>query len=222
MCMSLSFELVVQNACDVHACLFALRVLRVMFRLSLQLLQSRDHLWMMRRNWLFYTIVFPAWRRTSLAFEATRMCGSPRLSEPRPERSSCLGSCGTWVSNFNVSLHELMFFRVHLCMLAHSAFCADVNLIPREEKEHISIRMNCLTQQDLEAGGFFWMDRARAIVLAMVQDRVNQILRVLRQARSSLADIWAVMFPLYATPSTFLGILVKFRDVGHFKELVGH
>ena len=64
------------------------------------------------------------------------------------------------------------------------------------------------------------MDRDRAIVLAMVQDRVHQVLRVLRQARSSLAAIWSIMFPLDAAPSTFLGLLGKFWNVGHAKELV--
>ena len=96
-------------------------------------------------------------------------------------------------------------------MLAHSVFSADVNLIPREEKERVAIRMNCLTQQDLEAGGFFWMNRDRAIVLATVQDYVNQVLRVLRQPRSSLPSIWSFMFPLDAAPSTFLVFLANFE-----------
>ena len=66
------------------------------------------------------------------------------------------------------------------------------------------------------------MDRDRAIILATVQDRRQLVLRVLRQARSSLAAIWAVMFPLDAAPSTFGGLLAKFRNVGHVKELVRH
>src|SRR3954469_18251857 len=110
---------------------------------------------------------------------------------------------------------------MHLaCVSSYSVLGAGVNLVPREEKERVAVRMNCLAQQDLEASGFFWMDRDRAIVLAMVQDRVHQVSRMLKQARTSLAYIWSVMFPLDEAPSTLWGLLAKFRNMGHIKELV--
>src|SRR3954462_1949844 len=55
------------------------------------------------------------------------------------------------------------------------ASTAGANIAPREEKERVAVRINCLTQQDMEVGGFFWMDRDRAMVLATVQDRVHQV-----------------------------------------------
>src|SRR4051812_8412313 len=66
------------------------------------------------------------------------------------------------------------------------------------------------------------MDCDRAIDLATVQDRVHHVLLVLRQPRSSLAAIWSVMFPLDLAPSTFLGLLGNFWNVGHVNELVHH
>ena len=106
-----------------------------------------------------------------------------------------------------------------------SYFCASIagaNLAPREEKERVAVRVNCLTQQDMEAGGFFWMDRDRAMVLAMVQDRVHQVSRVLRQVQTSLASVLHVMFPLDVAPTTLSGLLSKFWNVNRVKELVRH
>ena len=51
---------------------------------------------------------------------------------------------------------------------SYFAGVAGANLVPKEEKERVAVRINCLTQQDMEAGGFFWMDRDRAMVLATV------------------------------------------------------
>ena len=67
-----------------------------------------------------------------------------------------------------------------LALFLFYAIVAGANLAPREEKERVAVRVNCLTQQNMEAGGFFWMDRYRALVLATVQDRVHQVSRVLR------------------------------------------
>src|SRR3954471_8192560 len=106
-----------------------------------------------------------------------------------------------------------------------SYFCASIagaNLAPREEKERVAVRVNCLTQQDMEAGGFFWMDRDRAMVLATVPDRVHQVSRVLRQVKSSLLSALHVMFPLDEAPSTLSGLLAKFRNVHRVRELVRH
>src|SRR4051812_8211993 len=66
------------------------------------------------------------------------------------------------------------------------------------------------------------MDRDRAMVLATVQDRVHQVSRVLRQAKTSLASVLHVMFPLDDAPSTLSGLLSKFRNMHHLKELVRH
>src|SRR3954467_5645187 len=74
----------------------------------------------------------------------------------------------------------------------------------------------------MEAGGFFWMDRDRAMVLATVQYRVHQVSRVLRQVQTSLASVLHVMFPLDAAPTTLSGLLSKFRNVNRVKELVWH
>ena len=111
--------------------------------------------------------------------------------------------------------------RLLACHLTLPLF-AGANLVPKEEKERVVVRINCLTQQDMEAGGFFWMDRDRAMVLATVQDRVHQVSRVLRQVKISLASILHVMFPLDEAPSTLWGLLAKFRDVHHVRELVWH
>src|SRR3954467_7243948 len=92
------------------------------------------------------------------------------------------------------------------------ASIAGANLAPKEEKERVAVRINCLTQQDMEAGGFFWMDRDHAMVLATVQDRVDQVSWVLRQVKSSLASVLHVMFPLDEAPSTLSGLLAKFRN----------
>ena len=62
----------------------------------------------------------------------------------------------------------------------------------------------------MEAGGFFWMDRDRAMALATVQDRVHQVSRVLRQVQTSLASMLHVMFPLDAVPTSLAGLLSKF------------
>src|SRR3954465_6473711 len=74
----------------------------------------------------------------------------------------------------------------------------------------------------MEASVFSWMDRDRAMVLATVQDRVHQVPRVLRQGKTSLASILHVMFPLDEAPSTLWGLLAKYRDVHHVRELVRH
>ena len=66
------------------------------------------------------------------------------------------------------------------------------------------------------------MDRDRVVVLATVQDRVHQVLRVLKRTRSSLTVIWATMFPLDLAPSSILGLLGRFRDTSIMKELVRH
>src|SRR3954466_2004356 len=66
------------------------------------------------------------------------------------------------------------------------------------------------------------MDRDHAMVLATVQDRAHQVSRVLRQVKTSLASILHVMFPLDEAPSTLWGLLAKFRDVRHVRELVRH
>src|SRR3954468_2633288 len=108
------------------------------------------------------------------------------------------------------------------CVSSYYVFSAGANLVPSEEKERVAVRINCLTQQDMEAGGFFWMDRDRALVLATVQDRVHQVSRVLRQVKSSLASVLHVMFPLDDAPSTLSGLLSKFRNVHHVRELVRH
>ena len=102
------------------------------------------------------------------------------------------------------------------------ASIAGANLAPKEEKERVVVRINCLTQQDMEAGGFFWMDHDHAMVLATVQDRVHQVSRVLRQSKSSLASVLHLMFPLDEAPATHWGLLAKFRDVHHVRELVRH
>ena len=60
------------------------------------------------------------------------------------------------------------------------------------------------------------------MVLATVQDRVHQVSCVLRQATTSLASILHVMFPLDEAPLTLWGMLAKFRDVHHVRELVRH
>src|SRR4051812_8514325 len=74
----------------------------------------------------------------------------------------------------------------------------------------------------MEAGGFFWMDRDRATVLVTVQKRVYQVSRVLHRVKSSLASVLHVMFPLDDAPSTLSGLLSKFRNVHHVRELVRH
>src|SRR3954466_16160706 len=103
---------------------------------------------------------------------------------------------------------------MHLvCVSSYSVFTIGANLVPREEKERVAVRINCLTQQDMEDGGFFWMDRDRAMVLATVQDRVHQVSRVLWQVKTSLASVLYVMFPLDEAPSSLWGLLAKFRDV---------
>src|SRR3954471_1055007 len=66
------------------------------------------------------------------------------------------------------------------------------------------------------------MDHDLAIVHATVQDRVHQVSRVLRQAKASLASVLHVMFPLDEAPSTLWGLLAKFRNVHHVRELVRH
>ena len=66
------------------------------------------------------------------------------------------------------------------------------------------------------------MDRDRAMFLATVQDHVHQVSRVQRQVKNSLASVLHVMFPLDEAPSTRWGLLAKFRDVHHVRELVRH
>jgi len=90
------------------------------------------------------------------------------------------------------------------------ASIAGANIATREEEERVTVRINCLTQQDMEAGGLFWIDRDRATVLATVQDRVHQVSRVLRPVKSSLASVLHVMFPLDDALSTLSGLLSKF------------
>ena len=131
-----------------------------------------------------------------------------RLSEQLQCKLILLSGCS---SVLRVSLLALLLF---------CAVVAGANLAPREEKERIAVRVNCLTQQDMEAGGFFWMDRDRAIVLATVQDRVYQVSRVLRQVQTSLSSVLHVMFPLDAVPTTLAGLLTKFRSASNVKELV--
>src|SRR4051812_44027676 len=114
-------------------------------------------------------------------------------------------------------------FRMSLdCRSSYFVVVVGANLVPREEKERVAVRINCLTEEDMEDGGFFWMDRDRGMVLATVQDRVHQVSRVLRQVKTSLALILHVMFPLDEAPSTLWGLLAKFRDVHHVRELVRH
>src|SRR3954465_11860055 len=107
-----------------------------------------------------------------------------------------------------------------VCVSLYFEFSLGANLVPREEKERVAVRINCLTQQDMEAGGFFWMDRDRAIVLATVQNCVHQVSRVLRQVQTSVASVLHVMFPLDAIPTSLAGLLSKFRSVSNVKELV--
>ena len=45
---------------------------------------------------------------------------------------------------------------------------------------------------------------------------------MLRQAKTLLASVLHVMFPLDEAPSTLWGLLAKFRDVHHVRELVRH
>src|SRR3954469_24343835 len=106
------------------------------------------------------------------------------------------------------------------CGSSYFVVVAGANLVPREEKERIAVRVNCLTQQDMEAGGFFWMDRDRDMVLPTVQDRVYQVSRVLPQVQTSLSSVLHVMFPLDAVPTTLAGLLTKFRSASNVKELV--
>lgn len=120
-------------------------------------------------------------------------------------------------------LRAAAHFRMHLvCGSSYFVVVAGANLVPREEKERIAFRINCLTRQDMEAGGFLWMDRNRAMVLATMQDRAHQVSRVLWQVKTSLASILHVMFPLDEAPSTLWGLLAKFWDVRHVRELVRH
>ena len=100
-------------------------------------------------------------------------------------------------------LRDAAHFQMRLfCGSSYFVVVAGVNLVPREEKERVAVQINCLTQQDMEAGGFFWMDHNRAMVLATVQDRAHQVSRVLRQVKTSLASILHVMFSLDEAPST--------------------
>ena len=131
-----------------------------------------------------------------------------RLSEQLQCKLILLSGCS---SVLRVSLLALLLF---------CAVVAGANLAPREEKERIAVRVNCLTQQDMEAGGFFWMDRDRAMALATVQDRVHQVSRVLRQVQTSLSSVLHVMFPLDAVPTTLSGLLSRFRSVTRVQELV--
>src|SRR3954470_6420766 len=107
-----------------------------------------------------------------------------------------------------------------LALLLFCVIVAGAKLAPREEKESVSVRVNCLTQQDMEAGGFFWMDRDHAMALVTVQDRVHQVSRVLRQVQTSLSSVLHVMFPLDAVPTSLAGLLSNFRSVSNVKELV--
>ena len=43
----------------------------------------------------------------------------------------------------------------------------------QDEKDQIAVRMNDLTQEQLQASGYFWVDHDRAIALAILQDRAS-------------------------------------------------
>jgi len=130
------------------------------------------------------------------------------------------GHADVWKSKAERATAREEYLMVELRQLSEQLQC--VNLVPREEKERVAVWINCLTQHDLEAGGFFWMDRDRATVLATMQDRVHQVSRVVKQAKTSMASILYVMFLLDEAHSTLWDLLSKFRDAGHVKELVRH
>ena len=44
---------------------------------------------------------------------------------------------------------------------------------PQDEKDRVAIRMNDLTQEQLQASGYFWVDHDRVIALATLQDRLK-------------------------------------------------
>ena len=79
----------------------------------------------------------------SAAREEYLMAELGRLSEQLQCKLILLSGCS---SVLRVSLLALFLF---------CAVVAGANIAPREEKERNAVRVNCLTQQDMEAGGFF-------------------------------------------------------------------
>ena len=80
--------------------------------------------------------------------------------------------------------------------------------------------MNDLTQEQLQASGYFWVDHDRAIALATLQDRASRVLHFLKKSQSCLKNIYRAMFPLDDTPSSLLDLLAKFQDLSAVRECV--
>ena len=89
---------------------------------------------------------------------------------------------------------------------------------PQDEKDRIAIRMNDLTQEQLQASGYFWVDHDRAIALATLQDRASRVLLFLKKSQSCLKNIYRAMFPLDDTPSSLLALLTKFQDMSAVRK----
>jgi hypothetical protein len=95
------------------------------------------------------------------------------------------------MTSLNVSIRRSLVLRVCSCFLlnlSHLLF-AIVNRDPQEEESCVKIRWNCLTQAELEAGGFFWVDRDRGFVLATLHECIQQVLKHLKDARETLAMV---------------------------------
>ena len=95
-------------------------------------------------------------------------------------------------------------------MLKFPRVCAGIRLDPGTEARHVRNRLNTLCDVASRVTPSFWSDRAKGYVLAMLQDRVNQVGEFVECCRSALALVHDALFPLNPAPQGLAALMQKF------------
>ena len=91
-------------------------------------------------------------------------------------------------------------------------FCSVVVLNPAEENRRVSNRLNALESYASKAEASFWSNREGGHTLALLQDRVAQVVTLVDRCQRALVRVHDALFPLNPLPEGLHNLLLKFRD----------
>ena len=83
---------------------------------------------------------------------------------------------------------------------------------PVEEKKRLDDRVNALQSFASTSAGNFWNNRDKGLTVALFQDRIEQVRKLLVRSWDCLDYLHNCLFPLAACPNGLVKLLEKFKD----------
>jgi len=97
-------------------------------------------------------------------------------------------------------------------VLKFLVICAGTRIDAREEGERVRNRLNSLCDIAAQAPSF-WSERPKGYVLALSQDRVEQVSEFVESCHAALAMVHDALFPLNPTPQGLALLMRRFCRV---------